>query len=286
MPEMQLFAVTAAGAHPLPVPATAQDFLDLYAGLALGVYSVLRTFDHNKFLYLDHHLARTVASMQMLGWDYQLDEPLLRQTLHTICTAYPAPEMRARIDVLAEPIVHEGGSSRLLIALQPFAPLPESAYTQGVTVNFAEGLSRKNPRIKTANFAAVRKKYANSNAHNFEQLLVNDQGEILEGVSSNFYGVQQGVLRTAGAGVLEGITRKIILGLADKRNIPVQLTAIHVDEIASLSEAAISSSSRGWLPVVAIAGHPVGNGQPGPISQQMIEAYNAFVQREAKTALE
>jgi branched-chain amino acid aminotransferase len=222
----------------------------------------------------------------MLGWDYQLDELLLRKTLHTVCTAYPAPEMRARIDVLAEPLAQDGVSSRVLIALQPFVPLPESAYTRGVTVGFAEGLLRKNPRIKTANFATVRKKYVGANTNHFEQLMVNKQGEILEGVSSNFYGVQQGVLRTAGTGVLEGITRKIILALAATLNLPVQLAAIHVAEIDSLAEAAISSSSRGWLPVVTIAGHTVGNGQPGPISQQMMQAYAEFVQREAKTALE
>lgn len=286
MSEMQLFAVTDAGPYVLPVPATAQDFLDLYAGLALGVYSVLRTFDHNKFLWLDHHLRRTVDSMRLLGWDYQLHEPLLRQTLHTVCTAYPTPEMRARIDVLAEPVAQAGVNSRLLIALQPFAPLPITAYTQGVPVGFAAGLQRKNPRIKTAKFALMRQQYAPAPAGEYEQLLVNEQGEILEGVSSNFYGVQQGVLRTAGTGVLEGITRKILLDLAAELQIPVRLDALRIDEIGSLSEAAISSSSRGWLPVVQIAGQRVGSGQPGPISQQMMGAYTAFIQREAKTAVE
>src|SRR5688500_12637048 len=79
MSNLQLFAVTDAGPQPLPVPPTAADFTDLYQGLALGVYSVLRTFEHNKFLWLEHHLARTVSSMKLLGWDYQLDEHSLRR---------------------------------------------------------------------------------------------------------------------------------------------------------------------------------------------------------------
>ena len=63
MSEFQLFAVEDAGPRPLPVPPEATQFTDLYRGLPLGVYDALRTFDHNKFLYLNRHLARTERSM-------------------------------------------------------------------------------------------------------------------------------------------------------------------------------------------------------------------------------
>lgn len=283
MSNLQLFAVTDQGPQPLPTPADANDFTDLYHGLALGVYSVVRTFDHNKFLRLEHHLARTVKSMRLLGWDYHLDEQRLRQAIHTLCTAFPASEMRVRIDVLAEPARSLGTESRELLALMPFAPLPADYYTRGVAVAVASDLQRANPLIKTADFAEARKR-SDSGAASYEVLLVHGD-KILEGASSNFYGVRNGVLYTAGTGVLEGITRAIILDLVQQRQLPLCLEPLQVNEIPTLTEAAISSSSRGLLPVVQIDETIIGNGKPGPVTCQLMTAYETFVAAHVQTAV-
>jgi len=281
---LQLFAVTPSGAQPLAVPTTAQDFTDLYQGVELGVYSVLRTFDHNKFLYLESHLARTVQSMRLLGWSYALDLPSLRQALDSCCTAFPTAEVRVRIDVLAAPAQALGSESRVLLALMPFTPLPARTYETGVALGFAEGVIRANPLVKTADFVAVRQALAKDRTNYFERLIVNAAGEVLEGTSSNFYGFYQGALHTAGRGVLEGITRKIILELAQELGIPVRLEALTIAQLTDLDEAALSSSSRGLLPVVQIADQPIANGKPGPLTQQLMAAYDAFVARTVQRA--
>ncbi|HMN30242.1 MAG TPA: aminotransferase class IV, partial [Caldilineaceae bacterium] len=259
MIEPRLYAVTASGPQRLPTPAGASNLLDLYHDVALGVYSVLRTFQHNKFLHLDDHLARTIASMRLLGWQETLDLPALRYTLHQVCSEYPADETRVRIDFLAAPAQHLGSDSRLLVGLIPFTPLPQSYYTEGVAVGFTPGLARPNPRAKTADFAVVRQRLAPSDSW-YETLLVNEQGQILEGVSSNFYAVRAGTLFTAGAGVLEGITRHILLTLAQQALIPICLKPVSIDDIPHLDEAALSSSTRGLLPIVVIDDHVVGDG--------------------------
>ncbi len=286
MSDLQLFAVTATALQPLPVPAGAKAFTDLYHGLALGVYSIARTFAHNKFLRLDHHLARTVNSMRLLGWDYRLDEAHLRRAIHTLCSAFPAPEMRVRMDVLAEPAVALGTDSRELLALAPFTPLPADFYAQGVAVDFATGLTRGNPLIKTADFAEARaREHVGGHTTSYEALLVDGAGNILEGTSANFYGVRAGALYTAGQGVLEGITRAIILDLARDLPMPVHTTPIHVAAIDQLDEAAISSSSRGILPVVQIGDIAIGNGKPGPYTQRLMAAYDRFVAQNVQTAI-
>jgi len=285
MTQLQLFAVTARGPQPLPTPDDAVDFTTLYDDVDLGVYTTLRTFDHNKFLHLDRHLARTVASMRGLGWQYELDEIVLRRALHRVCTAYPAPEMRVRIDVLPAPARPLGSESRVLLAVMPFTPPPPELYERGVTLNVAPGLARAQPAIKTADFLAARR--ALKAAPNvYEYLMVDGAGRILEGASSNFYGVRAGTIFTAGEGVLAGITRKILLELAETLAIPVRLKPVTVDEIATLDEAAISSSSRGLLPAVQIAGQVIGAGRPGPISRQLLNAYNAYVREAIQPAIE
>ena len=285
MSQLALYALTPTGPQPLSVPSSATDFTELYAGLALGVYSIARTFQHNQFFQLDHHLARTVKSMRLLGWDYTLDEARLRRAIHELCTAYPSPEMRVRIDVLAAPATALGADSRELIALMPFTPPPHQLYQQGVAVGYATGLHRDNPLVKTADFAEARKRAPQADNY-YEQLLVDDQGQILEATSANFYAVRNGIVYTAGEGVLEGVTRRIVLDLVQAAALPVTMQAIHIDDVPTLDEALISSSSRGILPVVRIGDQIIGHGQPGPITQQLIAAYTAYVAAHLQTAIE
>lgn len=332
MTQFQLFAVEDAGPRALPVPPDAAQFADLYRGLPLGVYDALRTFDHNKFLYLNRHLARTERSMALLGWTYRLDRARLLRALHGIVSAAEWPEMRVRIDVLSAAGEALRTASRELIAIQPFSPPPPELYEKGVAVDFAEGLHRTNPLAKTADFAAQRPVSAGlaqledtryeirdtttdegtettdhgqrttdgrpENAEDdpaavrglssvvpYEYLLLDDGGRILEGTGTNFWAVRDGVVYTAGEGVLEGVTREIVLALVADMGLELRLEAVGVEDIPALDEAALSGSSRAFLPVVEIAGQPVGDGRPGPISRQILAAYNAFVAENVRTAV-
>jgi len=280
----ELYAVTDQWLQPLAVPADATDFSDLYTGLALGVYSSVRTFRHNQFLQLGSHLARTVNSMRLLGWTYTLDEARLRRAIHTACTAYPAPEMRVRIDLLAEPATSRGSNSRELIALMPFSPPPATLYETGVTLGYAAGLHRENPLIKRADFANRRK--GTATAEHYEQLLLTEDGQILEATSANFYAVRAGEFYTADEGVLEGVTRRIVLALVTAAAIPLHLRAIHRGEGPTLTEALISSSSPGIVPVVRIGEHTIGDSQQGPVPQQLIAQYHGYVEAHLQTAID
>lgn len=312
MTNFHLFAVETAGPRALQVPPDAVQFADLYRGLPLGVYTAFRTFEHNKFLYLSRHLARTERSMALLGWRYTLDRARLLRTLDAVVTAaeWPpesgppqsgspqsGPEMRVRIDILADPAEALGTTSRELIAVQPFTPPPVELYEQGVVVDFAAGLHRDNPLAKTAEFAARRPAGAGLRAleataavsppaaEPYEYLLLDPDRRILEGTGTNFWAVRDGVVYTAGEGVLEGITREILLQIIPTLGMEVRTEAVGVEDIPTLDEAALSGSSRAFVPVVAIAGRPVGDGRPGPISRRILAAYHAFVAANVRTAI-
>jgi hypothetical protein len=133
--------------------------------------------------------------------------------------------MRACVfDVLAAPAVQLGSDSRELIGLTPFTPPPPHYYSEGVGVELAPALARARPLIKTADFAQARQAYpAGQSQAAYEYLLVSADGRILEGTGTNFWAVRDGVVWAAGAGVLEGVTRKIILGLLPELGIPARL---------------------------------------------------------------
>jgi len=272
--DFQLFAVTASGPQRLPVPAQVSDLHGLLNGRPVGVYTAFRTYEHHLFLHLDVHLDRLQASMDRLGWHYRLDRAALRVAIDAVCRSYQRANARVRLDVLA---ALNGSLSRELIALAPFEPVPSRLYEQGVTAAIAPTLHRGDPLVKSADFVERRRSYLAQEHDVYELLLVDDEGRILEGSSSNFFAVRSGQLITADHGILHGVARRVVLAVADELDLPVVLTAPSVGELSTFDEAALSSSSRAIMPIVRINGQPVGNGCPGPVVQRLLAGYRRYV---------
>lgn len=283
---IQLFAVTKNGPLSLPVRPGAQTIHQVFDELPIGVYTALCTFQHVKFLDLEGHMIRLENSINLLGWNYQIDNKNLLQSLHKVCTDYPMPDARVRIDVLAAPASTLGTDSRLLIALAPFEALPGAMYNEGVRVGVASDLNRQDPLVKKAEFVLRRRQFLEENPDYYECLMMDSDGNILEGTTSNFYGIKNGKIWTAGHGVLEGIARKLILQVAAELSIPVKFDPVPIVSVSKLDEAALSSSSRAIVPIVQISDQLIGNGKPGPVVQELLAAYNRQVIHMLKPAVD
>lgn len=105
------------------------------------------------------------------------------------------------------------------------------------------------------------------------------QGEVIEGSSSNLFAVKSGVLLTApeSSRILSGITRKVILELAQAAGWSIELRSLSVQELLTCDEVWISSSLREIKPVVQVDGHRIGEGQPGPRWRQMMGLFRAAI---------
>ena len=104
--------------------------------------------------------------------------------------------------------------------------------------------------------------------------MVSPNGDLLEGLSSNFFGIKGDTVYTAEEGVLSGTTRDFILHLASDLEIPVLFKPIKNDEIADLDEAFISSTSRAILPVRSIDGIPMKKTITGPVTKKLIDKFD------------
>ena len=290
---VQLFAVEPTGPKPLPVPEGAASFHDVLDGLPLGVYSALRTFHHDRFLWLDAHLDRTDRSMELLGWSFRLDRPTLKRAIHAAVTAYPLADSRVRFDVLAEPANRPAKpgarrldtSSRVVVILSPYKPVPEAFLREGVRVDVARELHRDQPLIKTADFVVRRRPYPLERQDSYEHLLLDAQGGILECSSANFHAVRGGALWTGSGGALEGITEKVLVRVATDLGVPIRRERVRLADAAKLDEAFLTSSTRGLVPIVDVAGTRIGNGAPGVLWKKLADAYGRFAEREALPAV-
>jgi branched-chain amino acid aminotransferase len=107
-------------------------------------------------------------------------------------------------------------------------------------------------------------------------LLTDAHGNVVEGPGFNVFAVRQGRLVTPREGVLEGITRRTVIEMAQSLGIPVELRALPADELRSADEAFLSTSGGGVLAVTKVDGRPVGNGRQGAVTHRLWETYWAW----------
>lgn len=104
-------------------------------------------------------------------------------------------------------------------------------------------------------------------------LLPDGDGNITEGGGYNICVIKDGVLSTPSRGVLEGVTRKTVLEVAQARQVTTVLDFVPVGALYEADELFICTTAGGVMPLTELDGKPVGNGKIGPITRQIWEDY-------------
>ena len=238
-------------------------------GLPEGSYTTLRTYGGNGVVRLAQHARRLAESLPR---PVPLPESAVRWAVAEALRATRHPESRVRL-TFAPP--------RLFVAVEPFAPADPTVAATGVACRTIHG-HRERPKAKDTRFLETAQiEYAALPAMVHEALLVDEDGAILEGLSSNFFGIRGGRLHTEDARALAGVTRAMVLELA-AGIVPRGDGPVLVKDLPSLEEAFITSVSREVLPVVRIDGTTIGDDRPGPITRKLMDAFTAAVARETE----
>jgi branched-chain amino acid aminotransferase len=205
-----------------------------------------------------------------------IDENRIREAIRWVLRQEAVEQdkrLRLTLDLSQEP-----GSVYLSVEKLHIPPL--LAYEKGVSVVTCD-LHRVQPLAKLTDFIAPASDYRQALAVGInEALMVNSKGEILEGLSSNFFAIRASKLITAGEEVLAGITRALVIDAARQLNLPIEYRAVQLSEIPQIDEAFITSASRGILPVCSIDNSVIGNGQPGEITKTLSAAFDRLIADE------
>jgi branched-chain amino acid aminotransferase len=265
-----------------------------------SVYEVVRTYDGRPF-ELQAHLARLASSAHRIAlalpWDAPRTAEELQRTLEASRGGDPddreaAPwnrgERTARIVMTrgsGEPGLDPALAARptCIVIVQPIAAPPASAYRDGVAACVV-GVPRAPPSVadpgaKTGlhlpHVLAVAEARARG-AH--EALLTDGAGRVTEGASSNLFAVLGGRLLTPplAAGILEGVTRGVVLRLAQEEGLAPAEVELPVAGLADVQELFITSTAREILPVTRLDGRPVASGRVGPMTRRLHEAFRAL----------
>jgi D-alanine transaminase len=126
----------------------------------------------------------------------------------------------------------------------------------------------------------VLAKQAAAEAGAFEAILIRDNGVVTEGTHSNLFAVLEGEIRTHPATnlILPGVTRSVVLELAEELGMPVREEAITEGELGACDELFLTGTTTDVMPIVSLDGRIVGTGEPGPIAMKLYDALVARMQ--------
>lgn len=116
-----------------------------------------------------------------------------------------------------------------------------------------------------------------------EAITLDGEGTLAEGATSNLFFVRDGVLYTPSLDgpVLPGITRRVVLELAESAGIPTEEGSYRPADLRAADEAFLTNSTWELRPLEA-----VGEGDErielgaGPVTDRLAEAFDAQVERE------
>ena len=255
-----------------------------------GVYETIRSYGRRIFMP-DQHLVRLRRSADAIGltipipehrWPTLLHEAMARNDVgHEHSDAYLRITIsRGAGDIGLDPALCP--TPTVVIMAKPLHPPSPEQYRHGVHLIVAK--TRRNlpsalsPQIKATNFLnnilAKREAIA---AGAFDSILLNWESHLTECTVSNLFFVRAGRLCTPAlaCGLLDGITRGIVLGLAQELKIPIDEGSFGVEEIYRADECFLTNTSMEVMPVTMVDGHPVGKGAPGLLTLQIHSLFRA-----------
>jgi branched-chain amino acid aminotransferase len=256
-----------------------------------GVFDTERTFS-GKIFRLREHLERLERSLRMTRIDPGLSmdelarvtEETVRRNLHLLDPygdfwvyqtisrggwkgVYdPAP---ACVSVLVEPLSFARFAPYYSEGMPLVTPSVRSTATIGME-----------PKLKTTSrlnmvLADLETKQVNPDAMS---LLLDEQGKLAEVISGNIFLVRDGVIRTPGTrGILEGVTRMTTLELCARHKLPVEEAELTLYDLYTAEEAFLTTTSYCILPVGSLNGAKIGQAVPGPLTQQLTQAWRDLV---------
>ena len=255
-----------------------------------GVYETIRSYGSRIFMR-NRHLARLRRSADAIGltipipehrWPALFHEAMTRNDVgHEHTDAYLRITIsRGAGDIGLDPALCP--TPTVVIITKPLHPPPPEQYCIGVNLIVAK--TRRNlpsalsPQIKATNFLnnilAKREAIA---VGAFDSILLNWESHLTECTVSNLFFVRSGRLCTPAlaCGLLDGITRDIVLSLAQEARIPVDEGHFGIEAIHNADECFLTNTSMEVMPVTMVDGLPVGDGTAGPLTQQLHKLFIA-----------
>jgi branched-chain amino acid aminotransferase len=255
-----------------------------------GLFETMRAY-RKRIFRLEHHLQRLFLSLECLQFPIPFTFDTLKEAIHKTIEANRLEDAYIRLNItrgegatVPDPTTCKNPS--VIIIAREYLPYSPALYQKGYSgkvVSVRPSPHTPSTGLKTFNFLnhIIAKMEAKASGFN-EGILVNTEGFITEGTVSNIFMVKGKTVSTPSraVGLLPGVTRQAILELAQEKGLKAVEDTITPQQLSEADEAFLTNSLVEIMPLVALDGQPLGKGDPGPVTQDLIRAYSRQVKKE------
>ncbi len=252
-----------------------------------SVYETMRTAGGHA-VEMTRHLDRLRRSAAGIGLEIPFSDAALRAAIAETHAATGNPDSYVRVMVTrgAGPLQLDPrvSASPVLVVLVQELKLPTPAmYAAGLSVRIVDvhkiSARSLDPSLKTGNYLnsiqALRQAAASAAE---DAIMCNAAGHVAEGATSNVFMVKEGrvITPSLATGLLEGITRALVMRLAGDLGIACSEGVVWPDQVRAADELFLTSSVRGLMAVTTLDGQPLGAG-PGPLTRRLMARYQEYI---------
>lgn len=243
-----------------------------------GVYDVAAVFG-GRLLDADLHLRRLERSLTAIGMNAPQSESAWMNVMQSLVEQNSIDEGLVYVQVTRGTAEREftfpAHAAPTMFAFARKKALSNDPNAKGVSLHAVEDIRWARRDIKSVSMLAqVLAKQAAKAAGAFEAIM-HENGVVTEGGSSNLWIVHNGTLvtRSLSHDILAGITREVVLGLAQRDTMTIAERAFTIAEAKTASECFLTSATNFLIPVTGIDGVAIGDGTPGPVSMRLRAEY-------------
>ncbi len=251
-----------------------------------GLFETMRAYS-GRIFRLEKHLARLSRSAKLLGIDLE-SIPDLEKALYNTLQANNLSNARIRLTLSGgegEPVPDLlPQNPTVIIVARSYTPYPHQVYEQGfkaIVSRIRRNTQSPTSVVKSLNYldnllARQEAKLAGAD----EAILLNEQGFLAEGSTSNIFLVSNNTLLTPSedSGILPGITREVILELAPSLGMKTIERKIALKELLQADEAFFTNSLIEIMPLTQVSGQDIGSGRAGKATHRLMTAYKELVE--------
>lgn len=254
-----------------------------------GVFDTMRSYEGRIFRFQDH-FERLSKNICALGIEWEMGAEELRRLILRLLKKNRLSDACIRVSVSRGkagfgPRPLKGVDTCYSIVVRHILPLPPNFYRNGVEIMTSSvrrfSASSLDGKIKSMNYLNSILARERVRARKiFETVLLSEDGLVVEGTFTNIFIVKDNKVITPPSflGALEGITRKVVLEIADIMGIEIELVPFTPYELYTADECFLTSTGIEVMPVKMVDGRIIGKGKPGDITETI---KREFVRRRA-----
>jgi D-alanine transaminase len=154
-------------------------------------------------------------------------------------------------------------------------PRPVDVMQSGASAILHDDLRWERCDIKSISLLPNVLAYQRAKEAGVREAILHRKGIVTEASRSNVFGVYDGEIHThpATQRILNGISRRVVIELANEEGIPLVERALFSDELLRADEVFITNTTAEVIPITIIDNHPIGNGKRGTVAEKLQSAF-------------